>query len=282
MSLFDYNTEHHATPHPLIVAERWNFDLSYVDTDGNPDNYLYHVQQWIDGITMGIAERYVWTRIKSVIQKWLEQTTVATAQQYRLEKVPFKSSNGRTYKVHFASARYCYRVAQEIPSTISNERLDGIKDYLSASGVLVDDIRRNPEKYQEALKIAAWRKQGHSDEWITERLHGQEKRIEITATWQQRGAQGRDYAVLTNTVNQVALGQSATEMARALQVKSGQLRNHLDEAELGVIRVTESAASTLHHINNSHGLDELSQDIEATDEIAEAARRVFSLKRRSK
>lgn len=282
LSMFDQNHEddhrqlvgsNQQLPHPLIVAGKWKFKLDYIDQDGDPDHYLYHAVQWTIGL--GASNHATWVSIKNQF--------VSSTNKLIIHELPYISSDHKTYQVDFVDQNDCYLVAQEMRITKTRPQLQEIKDYLAAAGVGFDQIRRNPDKADDLkvlAQVAKWRREGKSEEWISERLRGKEKRNVITDIWQQRGAKGLDFAILTNEVNTIALGKSATKMTKELQIKLGQLRNHLDEAELGVIRVTESAASTLHNINDSEGADQLKEDIHATNPIAEIARKVFGTAKR--
>lgn len=283
LSLFSQYQPHDDRPLPLRVAEKWSFSLSYIDRTGNPDDYLYCARDWYIGLE---GDRGNWSRQKS---DWLDANPDWSLNYNQFQKVrAYLVEVKRPYRpveqLEFVDEKGLYAITQrmyEKPGKKMSAIRGEILNYLAAAGVLVDQIIRDPEK-AEALKIAAWRKQGRSEQWIAERTEGQKARSEITASWQSRGAIGQDFAILTNEVNTIALGRSATRMTRDMQVKPGQLRNNLDEAELGVIRVTESAASTLHALNDSQGTSELRDDIRAANPIAEIARKVFGAAKRKR
>lgn len=139
-----------STP-PLDCAKEFGFRLEYFDVDSRPANYLYHVGQWIAGLTDGQAARNTGTRIKARIAKRVQGGTVTQLEQFKIAKLPFKADNGKVYHVDYASEQYLYMIAQEIPETHQSPQIDTIKDYLSASGALVTWIKNNREEAARRL-----------------------------------------------------------------------------------------------------------------------------------
>lgn len=94
-------------PHPLIVAERWGFKLSYVDQDGNKDHYLYAGLEWFRGLG---GERKGWSRVKN-------QLSLSARQ------LPFTATDGKTYQIDFVTQDDLYRIAMDMRQTAKRPQL---------------------------------------------------------------------------------------------------------------------------------------------------------------
>lgn len=110
-----------------------------------------------------------------------------------------------------------------------------------------------------------------AQQWIDARVELKTSRQEMTDTWRQHGVTGRDFGRLTNEVTEVAVGKTATELKRELGVTSSP-RDYLSTAQNVAIKITEFTSRMLHIGRDSAGVDELSDDIQDTRPIIDAAR----------
>ncbi len=110
----------------------------------------------------------------------------------------YKTSNGRTHKRDFTQDNGLYLMAQYLRVTKERPVLSEIKQFLAASGVFVDEMRRDenlvlitskmtPEQMEAQAKRAqdaadeAYRRKGKSEQWIKSRKDSREKRNAFTA-----------------------------------------------------------------------------------------------------
>lgn len=129
-------------PHMLIVADKWEFKLDYIDVDGNPDHYLYHAVQWTVGL--GAKDRTTWAKIKKQL--------LDSNQQLHIRELPYVASDGKTYQVEFIDHKACYDVAQAMRLTADRPQLKEIRDYLSTVGTKVDAARRRQVVIEKHLQ----------------------------------------------------------------------------------------------------------------------------------
>ena len=251
LSMFDFlPTPDGENPLPLQVASKWKFALTYIDTDSGEK--LYHIAEWINGISSSDQARLLWAKMKNEL--------LITVQQ-----LPYTSTDGKTYQMDFTSDVGLYAIAAYMKATKARPALREIKDYLAKAGAFVDAARRDPE----GMAV-----------WAANRAKGIAARNAMTDTWQQHGAQGRDYATLSEDVNQVTMDKTSVEIRKELGLKKNTpVRDHLSAAELNVLRVVEAAATTLHVHRNSQGVDELSEDIHDTSPVVAALRSQMSKRR---
>jgi hypothetical protein len=270
-------------PAAEIVAERYGFPLAFHDTD---EGRFYAVQDWIAGVAKVPEPRKYWHDIKRRTKRSKVELSVLCRQ------LPYKVANGRTYRVDHVNAQTLYYITQRMDANTGVR--DAVIDYLAKAGVLVDEIRKDPQAAADALtNIAARREyrkmieEGFTHEeaiqWLDIRDKQKHDRKVIVGIWKERGARPIDFAILTNQAHAIAVGVTATEHKRQLAVQDS-VRNYVSAADNAAIQITEYTAGLLHNSRNSYGVSELSEDIEQIRPIIDAARpeinRVFSQKPR--
>lgn len=111
----------------------------------------------------------------------------------------------------------------------------------------------------------------------------QETHHQLTSEWSQRRVKGREYGRLTNETTEAATGKTASQLKRELEVTDSP-RKYLSAAQNAAIQIVESLSIVFHTSRNSQGIEELSEDIQDTRPIIDAARpaieRAFSKKPR--
>lgn len=175
----DADTPTDNTPLPLIVAKRWNFPLAYVET---PKGNLYAVLDWMRGLSGEDNVSTMWAMFKK---------TKAGKQTFNsIERLPYKASDGRTYKRDYTTDKGLYLIAQYMRVKHDRPMLDEIRRYLAAAGAFVDEVRREPDKLAENIGnpdklleafIEYHRKRGKDDRWIQMRIDSKIKRNQFTA-----------------------------------------------------------------------------------------------------
>lgn len=212
-------------PLPLIAADKWGFVLSYVDTSGNPENYLYSIQDWIVGLTGATNQQAsdVWRKSDY-------------GNEIHSSKLPYQASNGRTYQMDFTDAKGVYRIAQDLRPMKKRPELEKvlaeIYNYLAEAGAFVDFARREP------AKAAAM---------ITERAKGIQARNDATLAFQATHVKGDpQYWVLTEAENEILLGATKTELIKQLKLTKQQakrFRDQFGELTLQAFRMAETASA---------------------------------------
>jgi hypothetical protein len=122
-------------PYPLLLAEKYEFQLDYYDIDGNPSNYLYHAVQWTQGL--GASDHTTWERIKE---------RVRSTHNISISQLPYKLDDGRTYQVDYINQETCYHVAMSMRITNTRPQLQEIRDALAKALNIIDEWKREPDK----------------------------------------------------------------------------------------------------------------------------------------
>jgi DNA-damage-inducible protein D len=78
-----------------------------------------------------------------------------------------------------------------------------------------------------------WQKLGRSEKWIQQRMTGQETRNKLTDYWKEAGvAEQNEFAILTNIIHEEWTGLTVKKHKDLKGLKSQNLRDHMNEAEL--------------------------------------------------
>lgn len=118
-------------PLPLIVAEKWGFELQYHPaSDGKT---YFAVQDWIRGLT-GESD------IRKVLTKLKKEMPISSRH------LDYLASDGKTYQREFTNDESLYRITQYLRNTKDRPMIAEVRQYLAEAGSLLDDWRRNPEK----------------------------------------------------------------------------------------------------------------------------------------
>lgn len=141
-------------PLPLIVADKWQFDLASIERDDTGE-IIYCARDWYIGLG-GLKPR--WSASKS---DWL-----TIGEPVAIE---VKRPRRPVEKLEFVKAEGLYSIAARMRN--DSLQLAEIKDYLAKAGVLADELRRNPETGVD-VTIDAYAMQGKDNQWITERIDG--------------------------------------------------------------------------------------------------------------
>ena len=213
--------------HPQIVAERWNFPLDIIDPDGDPKHYLYHVQQWVQGL--GGKQRNVWL--------WLKKELFSSKNRLPLEELPYTAPNGKTYFVEYTTQEGCYAIAQAMRVTAKRPQLAEVKDYLAKAGVFADNVRRGDK---DTLEWIASRSEG-----VTARKTSTQSYVDTHVT------HSPNIGVLTNVTYHALFETRKQETAKKEIVKqlgltatqAANLRDHLHILAIQAIKSAETLAS---------------------------------------
>jgi hypothetical protein len=162
---------------------------------------------------------------------------------------------------------------------VRRTEIDG-ETYVSASDLDAILKRKRQEELDDPeLTIVRMRRayedQGYSPKWIDKRLRGMSARQEVVREWARRGAaQSEQYRGLTNAVMEGAFGMDVESLRRYknLQRTTQNLRDYMNDLELVLTSLAETAAVALHRNRASNGFDELLDDAREAGRIAGAAR----------
>jgi len=238
------------------------------------------------------AEKEIWYfSIVDIVGILTDQPTVDRARNYwkvlknRLKKegnesvtncnqLKLQSEDGKFYKTDVGNVEDIFRLIQSIPSPkaepfkqwlakVGYERLQEIQD----PSLSMDRAREN------------WQKMGRSEKWIQQRMTGQETRNKLTDYWKKSGVTKQDeFAFLTNIIHQEWAGLSVKKHKEIKGLKSQNLRDHMNEAELLFTALAELSTRQIAEVEEAKGVTENAKAGKKGGAIAKNARKELEAK----
>jgi DNA-damage-inducible protein D len=234
-----------------------------------------------------------WFSVVDVIQVLIQQTDYQTARKYwnklkeRLAKegsesvtnchrLKLPAADGKNYLTDVATAETLLRLVQTIPSP----KAEPIKLWLAKVG-----YERMQELADPALSLdrarETWQKHGRSENWIQQRMTGQETRNKLTDYWASHDVkQGSEFAILTNIIHQEWTGVSVKTHKSMKGLKDHNLRDHMDEAELIFTALAELSTRQIAETKQATGMLENKVAAKIGGGIAKQARTALENKTR--
>ena len=138
------------------------------------------------------------------------------------------SADGKQYLTDVADTETLLRIIQSVPSP----KAEPIKLWLAKVGYeRIQDMSDPARSLDRAREY--WKRHGRSEKWIQQRMMGQETRNKLTDYWKDHEIKGEDeYAILTDIIHREWTGVSVKKHKEIKGLKSQNLRDHMNEAEL--------------------------------------------------
>jgi hypothetical protein len=210
-----------------------------------------------------------WFSVVDIIQVLTQQPDYQTARKYwnklkeRLGKegsqsvtnchrLKLPAADGKNYLTDVATAETLLRLVQSVPSP----KAEPIKLWLAKVG-----SERMKEMADPALSLdrarETWQKHGRSEKWIQQRMTGQETRNKLTDYWASHDIKkGDEFAILTNVIHQEWSGVNVRDHKAIKGLKSQNLRDHMNEAELIFTALAELSTRQIAETDDATGMDE--------------------------
>lgn len=221
-------------PLPVRTARKYDFPLQRYTLDN--DDLVYSIHDWIAGLT---GE----TSAKKITQMWdvfKKQTSISN----RTLKMPYLSSDGKTYQRDFASNKILFSFAAYVRAVKTRPQIKEIKDFLAKAGAFTDDLQQDLEGAQHAIQSARIQHAidaGKSDEWIATRELAVITRKQFTEAIQKANP-AMHIGDATNRVYDGVLGTNAAGLRQRLNIGEKQNpRDHMGELALIYTMAAEAA-----------------------------------------
>ncbi len=178
-------------------------------------------------------------------------------------------SNGKNRKTLAGNAEHIFRLIQSIPSP----KAEPFKQWLAKVGYeRLQEIQDPSQSLDRAREN--WQKIGRSEKWIHQRMTGQETRNKLTDYWKVSGVTKQDeFAMLTNIIHQEWTGLTVKKHKELKGLKSQNLRDHMNEAELLFTALAELSTRQIAESDQANGLHENAKAGKKGGSIAKNARK---------
>ena len=207
------------------------------------------------------ARKY-WNKLKERLGKEGNQSVT------NCHRLKLPAADGKSYFTDVANAETLLRLVQSVPSP----KAEPIKLWLAKVG-----YERMQEMADPALGLerarATWQKHGRSDKWIQQRMTGQETRNKLTDYWATHDIKKEDeYAILANIIHQEWSGVSVKTHQDLKGLKTQNLRDHMNEAELIFTALAELSTRQIAETAAATGMAENQIAAKTGGKIAKRAR----------
>ena len=232
--------------------------------DESTETWWFSVIDVVQVLTDSNNARRYW----SVLKRKLAQEA-GTEQPYeKIVQLKLTAPDGKQRQTDCATAESLLRIVQSIPSP----KAEPIKLWLAKVG-----YERMQEMADPALSLdrarQTWQQHGRSDQWIQQRMTGQETRNKLTDYWSEHDIkQGSEFAILTNIIHREWSGLSVAQHKAIIGLKSHNLRDHMSEAELIFTALAELSTRQIAESVDASGMDENKSAAQIGGRIARQAR----------
>jgi DNA-damage-inducible protein D len=180
---------------------------------------VWHENEWwfsvvdvVAVLTDSANPRNYWAVLKFRLRDEGANQSITDCKQLK-----FPSRDGKHYKSDAANTETILRIVQSIPSP----KAEPFKQWLAQVGTerLQEEAELTPA---EKRLRGNYRRLGYPEAWINSRLESIRTRNAVTGEWGVRGAkQGRQFAVLTDTLSKRSLDITTAEHRQIKGLSSG-------------------------------------------------------------
>lgn len=223
----------------------------------------YSIVDIIAILTESIDPKDYWYRLKKRLD--IEEASELSTNCRRLKMI---AQDGKLRTTDCANRETIFRLIQSVPSPnaepfklwfarLAEERIQEIIDPSLA-------IERARQTYL---------KKGYNEEWTNTRIKGIGARNTLTNEWKNRGAELKDYAILTDEISKGTFGITTQQHKDLKKLNHQNLRDNMSAMELALMTLAEVTTTEIHKTNDSQGFNELRQDAHDGGEIASITRK---------
>ncbi len=192
------------------------------------------------------AARNYWKVLKNRLKK---EGSESVTKCNRLKMI---AQDGKLRLTDAANAETLLRLIQSVPSP----KAEPIKLWLAKVGYERMQEMADPSRSLDRAR-ETWRKHGRSEKWIQQRMLGQETRNKLTDYWKTHDIkEGEEFAILTNIIHQEWSGVSVKHHKSLKGLKTQNLRDHMNEAELIFSALAELSTRRIAESVQATGLPE--------------------------
>ncbi len=231
--------------------------------DETEEKWYFSVIDVVAALTASVNPRDYWFKMKIRVQTedGIELSTIC-----RQLKLP--SSDGKKYATDCADVQGLLRIVQSIPSP----KAEPFKQWLAKVGYERLQDMSDPERSLDRAR-EYWQKHGRSEKWIQQRMMGQETRNKLTDYWKEHDiTKESEYAILTNIIHQEWSGLTVKGHKDLKGLKTQNLRDHMNEAELIFTALAELSTRQIAESVDATGMAENAEAGKKGGKIARRAR----------
>ena len=237
--------------------------------DEKNDIWYFSVVDVVAALTDSVNPRDYWFKMKIRVKSedGIELSTIC-------RQLKMKAPDGKMRETDCANVKGLFRIIQSIPSP----KAEPFKQWLAKVGYeRIQDMSDPARSLDRAREY--WKQHGRSEKWIQQRMMGQETRNKLTDYWKDHDIKGEgEYAILTNIIHQEWSEVSVKQHKEIKGLKTQNLRDHMNEAELIFTALAELSTRQIAQSVEATGMDENAEAGKKGGGIAKKARRELEQK----
>jgi hypothetical protein len=208
------------------------------------------------------SARNYWKVLKNRLKKEGSESVT------KCNRLKMEAADGKKYLTDVADPETLLRLIQ----SVSSPKAEPIKLWLAKVGYeRLQDMSDPARSLDRAREY--WRERGRSEKWIQQRMMGQETRNKLTDYWKDHEITKEDeYAMLTNIIHQEWSGVSVKKHKDIKGLKTQNLRDHMNEAELIFTALAELSTRQIAESVDATGMNENADVGKKGGRIAKKAR----------
>jgi len=190
------------------------------------------------------AARNYWKVLKNRLNKEGSESVT------KCNRLKLEAADGKKYFTDAADPETLLRIIQSVPSP----KAEPIKLWLAKVGYeRLQDMSDPARSLDRAREY--WQQYGRSEKWIQQRMMGQETRNKLTDYWKDHEiTKKNEYAILTDIIHQEWSGVSVKKHKNIKGLKTQNLRDHMNEAELIFTALAELSTRQIAESVNATGM----------------------------
>ncbi|MFA5754384.1 MAG: Bro-N domain-containing protein [Patescibacteria group bacterium] len=210
------------------------------------EKWMFSVVDVIKILTDSINPGAYWRKLKERL-KIEGNESVTKCHGLKLE-----ARDGKMRIFDMFDTETLFRLIQSIPSP----KAEPFKLWLAKVGYERVQEIADPEKALNRSR-SYWQKMGRSQQWIQQRMMGQEIRNKLTDYWKNNEVKEKEeYAILTDIIHKEWSDFTAKEHKSYKGLKTENLRDHMTDAELVFTALAELSTRQIAEADRARGLDE--------------------------
>jgi len=230
--------------------------------DRQKGEWYFSVVDVCEVLSGSVQPRKYWSDLKVKLK--LEGSEVSD----KIGQLKMTAEDGKMRLTDVLDTRGIFRLIQSIPSP----KAEPFKMWLAEVGNDRIEEIYDPEKaIQRALNF--YRKKGHDENWINQRIKTIEMRKELTDEWQRVGIKhGIEFAILTDEMTKAWTNMTTREYKDFKDLTKENLRDNMTNLELVLNLLAEQSTKFLSENENPTTFKQSKQIAKKGGEVARGAR----------
>jgi len=236
--------------------------------DEKQEKWYFSIVDVVGVLSESIDPQAYWRKLKQRLKEEGNETVT------NCHALKMQAADGKMRLTDVADIQQLLRLIQSIPSP----KAEPFKQWLAKVGYERIQEMNDPEISLDRAR-ENWKKHGRSEKWIQLRMTGQETRNKLTDYWKDAGIkQNSDFAFLTNIIHQEWAELTVKEHKELKGLKSQNLRDHMNEAELIFTALAELSTRQIAQAEKAKTINENANAGKKGGRIAKNARKELESK----